>query len=127
MIGWIIIHSIDDIQSITIINNGSDNGTVCVQCNYITGADATGCIVSLSNSIIQYNTSGCQEVTSTGFYTINIYEINSDGTIVVRESLIGTLYIDLTVTTSITLLPSQSTTPTGTMLKLILFYYMYYI
>ena len=80
-----------DIHSITIINNGSSNGTVCIQCNYITGADSTGCIVSLSNTnniavynitIILYNNEyGCVEVIA-GFYSMYIFEVNNDGTIV---------------------------------------------
>ena len=67
-----------DIQSITIINNGSSNGIVCIQCNYITGADSTGCIVSLSNSnITVYNIAinrddviGCIDDVIAGLYSV---------------------------------------------------------
>ena len=74
-----------DIQSITIINNGSSNGTVCIQCNYITGADSTRYIVSLFNSIHISNEYGCEEVI-TGFYVYEI-NVNNDGTIVIVEDL----------------------------------------
>ena len=82
-----------DIQSITI---SSSNGTVCIQCNYITGADSTGCIVSLSNTdtvlvhnitIHSGNEYGCGEVIA-GFYSTYVFEINNDGTIVEVENII---------------------------------------
>ena len=85
-----------DIQSITIINNGSSNGTVCIQCNYITGADSTGCIVSLSSSNTVYNyiiainsTSddviGCIDDVIAGLYSVVVYQIQQDGAITVVE------------------------------------------
>ena len=78
-----------DIKSITIINNGSSNGTVCIQCNYITGANSTGCIVSLSNTTM-YNitissTSGeidCIDQVMKGLYSIVVYQVNLNEKIV---------------------------------------------
>ena len=87
-----------DIQSVNIIS--SSNGTVCIQCNYITGADSTGCIVSLSNTnitvyniTISYNNEyGCVEVIA-GFYSMYIFEVNNDGTIVEVENIVTDIII----------------------------------
>ena len=83
-----------DIKSITIINNGSSNGTVCIQCNYITGADSTGCIVSLSNTTM-YNitinsTSGdidCIDQVMKGLYSIVVYQI-------VNEKIVKVIFLE---------------------------------
>ena len=86
-----------DIQSVNI---SSIDGTVCIQCNYITGADSTGCIVSLSNTnitvynitILYNNEYGCVEVVA-GFYSIYIFEVNNDGTIVEVENIVPDIII----------------------------------
>ena len=92
-----------DIQSITIISDGSSNGTVCIQCNYINGADSTGCIVSLSNTnitvynILYNNEYGCVEVIA-GFYSMYIFEVNNDGTIVEVENIVpDTITIEFSI------------------------------
>ena len=100
-----------DIQSITIISNG--NGILCIQCNYINGADSTECIVSLSNSDTVYNLTvhisdeyGCEEVIA-GFYSMYIFEVNNDGTIVEVENIVPDIIIVESSILSTTSIPSK--------------------
>ena len=120
-----------DIQSITIINNGSSNGTVCIQCNYITGADSTGCIVSLSNSNTVYNITitgkneniiGCIDDVIAGLYSVAVYQIiQQDGAITVvtvlvvgdESVLLG--YTRVSNTSSSSMATTSSPLSTGTM------------
>ena len=109
-----------DIQSITIINNGSSNGTVCIQCNYITGADSTGCIVSLSNyntvyyiAINRDDVIGCIDDVIAGLYSIVVYQIQQDGAINKVISLGESALLGYTPWPPIINTPSPL--PTGTM------------